>query len=1590
MKTITIQNLLLTLLTFSLSYPLYSQVSNDNRYNVFAQTTRYYFGPDAQDGTNYPTFLLHADMDTDGNNTRLINNDGTPFEHSVIKNADTPEDWSFNKKILGHLNQSSSYMDFTFYAFDNFCGDRTVVNSCCGFACLGKNDYETSRVFWSRRHLRSATPGSWFNSSLGDSSYRVYYRTAWRYYNGEWDRPLAFGTLGEGVTLFHTNYTNAAPSGVDVASYYGYLNDWSTSYNSAFSDSRDVTYSFVLNEPRVVTVSTNFTSTDYDSKIHIVRDNQNNTWDVLYSNDDIGGGNTKSEIKEVILQPGVYNVIVEGKGAASGRFHLMVRTHAVNLIAGNIEHSRPWIEPSCTLTMPISSTEDASVNFGTIAYSWESSDDGANSWSTIPFATNPSLTAEELGSLFLDTDIRRKVQAVGKTGYSDIISFAVASSKTNGEIRGKVTGPGGTPMSGVTIYAEIDPPNQGQCPGQLYETTTDGSGQYFLTDLYYGLNTASDTVPDVNFKVWPIFFTHNFNPGTHDVTLNTSVPIKTGYDFVDEEAVFIGGRVTQTDARSELETTCGVSDARFYLNDLLQSQFSNEFGEYDLPVISFGPNYVGVEYENHVFEPAVSETFQIFNDLEDVDFDDTTVNTVSGSVRACGGFAFGQVEILFQDEDGCFVFRDTTDNIGDFSLDLPARKYTMQVTNTDLDESELLENYDHNDIANYFAEDIIYVDLDTSDVDIQLQYRQTPEVSITGIDQNACGEYVIEQGQPITLSFLITEPNTFDCVVDTGLIKIVDAISGLENELIELPFKDGVAQYEIMPGEPKISGDFKLGFTATVYAAEAEELKTIESFEAIVVGNNPRDGAPFVTVSPEIPMMILRDPPGDASYAYLDQNQTSEFAYGFSALSGGSVNTWKSAKIGTDISIDGIGFGFNAANWGELTGSTTVGTYNSSQIEAVMSITNGIRYETSDDDDPNVMGQGGDIYIGAALNLHYSLTDIVEYNSSTCTVEQSVDVIIGSEAKPETQFRYTDYFIRTAVIPDLEFLMSQTDDQEERDDYQNQIESWNQTLQLNADLKMEATVIDTLSDDISWSGATNADMYTTSSSAINSSFEFKMEVNSEIAAEAGWEVAGSGTSGGVIVNMRMELGAGVSVSNMQERTTGFVLADSNADDGFNTKVKMCPTYNTPVFENVAGFTSCPHEEGTVPIDFPHLEIDNPVQVGIDPGGSAGFTFELTNLSQKQLTRSYFIDVIENSNPYGAIIDPGGAGFPLLISDVNYNQTVTRFFSVARNPSNNSDYSLEGIQFIAYPAECTDDISALTTSYSSISVYFNSPCSGLTINEPQDDWVHNSGSGQDLELHLVDYDQTAFNNIQIQYSNTGLNSWLDGITILPDDLNANASAGTFIDWNLTNVEDGEYDIRAKINCTGGINYTQRISGILDRKAPVVFGIPQPVDDHYDPVMNDEISVSFEEEISCQEVSAIITDLETDQVYATVVSCAGNTAIITPVNVLPTSIFRVSLNDVDDNYQNRREPYEWVFITGDYIYDPDCSPIEVSNNNLNQNAISQSTYQADQITSDGTVSFNTSIGFEAGESIDLTEGFEVELGGIFLAEIKECEN
>jgi hypothetical protein len=862
----------------------------------------------------------------------------------------------------------------------------------------------------------------------------------------------------------------------------------------------------------------------------------------------------------------------------------------------------------------------------------------------------------------------------------------------------------------------------------------------------------------------------------------------------------------------------------------------------------------------------------------------------------------------------------------------------------------------------------------------------------------------MEQGMTYDLTIEISESNTNGCPMDTGTVLIIDALSGKENEPIILPISKGIVDYQVIAGDPNFAGDNKKLLTITARSIEDINFASdATTYSVIIEGAKARE-ATFTTVSPQVPFMILRDPPGDASYAYLEESRTTELAMRISTLLGGGVNLWQKTKLGSDVSFSTPFVSFGSKVWGEVGTSTTVSASNTNTSEVKLQFSNGSRYETSRDDNPDIMGAGGDLYIGAAMSLRYAKADVLTFDETSCSALETVELIMGA-SDLQTKFVYTEFNIKNSIIPSLISLRDIETDLVQKDYYQDQIDVWNQTLARNEELKTIGlpntafpTGLGSATQTISWSGQTSQEYSATSSSSSSLEIEFNLEIDREISAELGYEVAGSGQSGGALVRMRMELGTSLYGASLQSRTSGFVLSDDDPLDRFETSILRCPVYNTPIFRNDAAITSCPNEPGTSPIDGPVLEALNPVVNNVAPGSpetgwpAAGFTFRITNLSQDEKKRSYYVDIIDSSNPHGAKIN---TPLPILFEDMDYDESRDRFISISREGADPAIFSYEGLKFIAYPADC-DDKGQYATSVASISAYFNSSCSGVSMMEPQEGWITNIASDFKRRIHIKDYNESQLSTITVQYTKAGLDSWRTGVgPLAPGELNDNGTNGTFVDWELDNIEDGTYDLRMKVTCNAGTTYTPRVRGIVDRQPAKVLGIPYPIDDIYDPQANDQIKVEMTEAVSCADAIMTLTDLETGEQITAEMSCDmnGNVIQVIPEALLELrapSVYRVSIKGLKDMADNASEDVNWVFIVGDYIYDPDCSPVEISNNNANQNAISQSVYYATEIITNGKVARGTTVSYVVEDNAQLMEGFEVSEEGQFEIAIGDCPN
>jgi hypothetical protein len=911
-------------------------------------------------------------------------------------------------------------------------------------------------------------------------------------------------------------------------------------------------------------------------------------------------------------------------------------------------------------------------------------------------------------------------------------------------------------------------------------------------------------------------------------------------------------------------------------------------------------------------------------DQSGIDFKDQTTRTFSGYVLGGCNIYIGQATLRISSTDNpdqpCLQYEMTTaENTGYYEIELPARTYQVEVVAfTPAAGQSILPD----DVINYFS--VEQVDLTDRSSEKDFIFRRKPEIEILFPEFAAtCPDFpnpVIHQGIEYPVTIRVVENFAGEtCPVDTGYVIIYDEIGDRESEPDTLPLKDGEAAYRMFPGNPNLISPHLKTLQVEAFVGQEEANASVST---LVLGNRPRTET-FVTTTPEIPFIILRDPPGDESYSFLERSLTSTRSISF---------------FGRDASPNGIGFkplkfgvklaqsiiepnkynppSFNIPKieefsvLGIIKGLLEAGMVNWDHEEIRLEFTTKERFETSAS--PDFIGAGGDLYAGYAMNLSYALTDVIDFDPAACAVVRDTTVIMSVDDIPTT-FIYTDHHIRHTLIPQLKQIRDQFKGSPAPDSsyvfYDNQISVWEQVVQKNADLKRRAVENTTYSID----GGARFQTSTTIDSLSSNTLEFSIIMNERIAtaSKLGIDIPLIGEIGithsqGVTFRTKVGVSKFRSARDVQE--TGYVLQDNDPGDFLSIKVKDDNVYGTPVFELLNGRTSCPNEPNTQPREGVQLRADKLIQRNVPADGQAEFKLFLGNISQSDENRTYELYFLPESNPDGAVVRIGGnpAAGPIkvpIISGARSQFTV----SVSRQ---NQAYSYEDLAFVLR-SNCEDERIADTVK---LSVYFAGPCSDIAIQSPAHNWVVNNNAGDHVLVKLGGYDKAALDRIQIQYSPLQFNNWINSVIIVPEEL-LDPSVGTVVEWQTEDIPDGEYKIRALLECGAGYTYSGAIEGVIDRQAPRLFGKPGPDGGVYDG--SAPLRVVFDEAVNCNtftENDIFIQD-DTGVFFTTASGCAGNTILMNPdidIDSYAGATLNVSMSNVEDVYGNRVDSViTWTF-------------------------------------------------------------------------------
>ena len=1023
-------------------------------------------------------------------------------------------------------------------------------------------------------------------------------------------------------------------------------------------------------------------------------------------------------------------------------------------------------------------------------------------------------------------------------------------------------------------------------------TPTNASGAYTFSKVFYDSSRA--------FELSPYKEGHGFDPGLLSTTLDIDGPRSTGLNIADTTSLTISGTIALAG------TGCAVPGVEIMLNNKSTGVFTNGAGVFRLTIEE--PGFYNIEpvladsNRSHTFEPALFSG-NITDNIDDMDFTDNTLSLLKGKLSAACGTPLGTGEIRITSAGNQTACVDTTlftDVNGNYSITLPAQPYLVELLSIDPQPSFAPDEYF----------DPINTDLTFQDTVLNFVYRTPPIIVIEGLPapcpdaQDPFRVPVINQYAQLNLTIHVLETYQGDtCAVDTGFVEIYDGIGGNPDEAVRLPIENGMAYYTLEVGEPNIldGGEHPFQKLLQVVANAEGQVSTLNQW-ALVTGNRPREKT-FVTRTPELPFLILHDPPGDNSYAYWQKDSTYTTTNTLATEVNGSAGFFVNAKYGGGVKVPFVG---TIGGFIHTEGQFLAGRDNKTSDVVVTSWNFSERVSTSADPDftgDTFTGESGDIVMGGSFNMIYSLTDVIDWDEENCQVIQDTSLAWGAGEFATTYF-YTINHIENTLIPNLKTLKSLASPDSAKL-LATYIDVWQQVVEDNRRTIANAKT----TQNISFSGGTSREYSKTTSKDSTHSYEFTAFIDAEVKVGLGFRFDQINESEyGVAAKFRWASTEANEKQFTSSTTVGYVLGDDDTGDFFTVDVGNDPIYGTPIFKLASGTSSCPFEPGTQPRDEPKISLNTYRQDNVDPNGKATFILNLGNASQSGETRDYELSVVQSSNYDGAIIRVGGVVVEKgLTYTIPAGQQISATMTVERGPI---AYSYNNLQ-LQLSSPC-DGSRSETVSFS---VNFRNDCPTVEMYRPINKWLVNQSDKDTLLVVLRNYekDNPELNKISLQYRAAGeawktAKSWEKGD--LPDNY-------VSLKWNVAHLADGEYELRAVSNCgAGGVNYSAIATGVIDRGTLYVFGRPRPAD----RVLNigEDITVAFTADLDCSEIrdsNIRLRDETTGEEVAHGYACNQNSIVITPAVPLSsleghTLTATVSgLTDLNGNPQ--KESVRWSF-------------------------------------------------------------------------------
>ncbi|AWV99400.1 Ig-like domain-containing protein [Arcticibacterium luteifluviistationis] len=1194
------------------------------------------------------------------------------------------------------------------------------------------------------------------------------------------------------------------------------------------------------------------------------------------------------------------------------------------------------------------------VAYPFLSYSWEQSTNTGVSYAPISGATSSQyIIPQGIGETNPEYRFRRLTHNQCQNSlisYSNVSTIKVITA--NGNISGYVRDRNNVNgIDGIKVYAKRTSTVSGGVINKLDSAITSNGGNFIIPDLYYG-NTANSSSDQATYVVTPYKEGHDFDKNIETVVLSRAIPER-ALTFRDTTGFTITGNITQecdycdgatlslnTDVLKDVIILENQSPGSGSLQDLGIKTDSD--GKYSTIKLNSGDYTIKPQFHSHQFAPAQTQvTVGNGNVVSGINFKDTTTHFITVNVaKDCEYYpSVGSAELLFTKIDPIDskikLTVNTTIN-GYAKVRLPAGKYKVQVNSiTNLPTSSPNNDLNAGEMVNFLnalPDSVLIRDITDADAIMNLFFHESPVIEVYGLTAPTCDLAETNPNANYTL-FKQLEPKTFSvkvfegkplkqCPVKDDTLKYASNLQK-NNEKLNYLTSNGLSILTLTGGDISTDGGQNyakpISFT---FSDNWNRPATPKVVNAIVTGIKASEGG-FTTTSPQIPYLILRDPPGDGSFSFLEQNKTVETTEQISYASAIEKDDWITAKLGFAFET-GVGISTSSEIHVSATGEYNYNKRSVNDTVKVHTLTANTTFKTSDN--PAVVGSGGDIFVGAATNYKTAIVKNLKYKQATCNFELK-DVFMVADSGFATEFIFSENHIKNTLIPQLLQGSNTTANDSTKRALLRQLSVWQQTLDRNEQLKKNATFSRNRSFDGAVGEYTNY-VYTENSSTI--SVEFEIGIDSSVAVEMGAEIAGSGLSGGVTIRLKKEIGGTNATNNIQDRQVGYTLKDDDPGDNFSVDIKTDPVYKTPVFDLVGGTSSCPHEPGSQFRDVFDFYAINPILENQTAGQPIVFDFRLYNSSfiDSDVTRNYYVRFVDGSAPGAKITNEGN---PFLVPKVytlftentkpTANAATASFYvGVEKAYGSTPENRWGDIRLQAYDACSSGDPNYIDVvkEVSLVAGYANS-CSPIRLSMPENNFKVN-GLSDVITIEFKDYLYNALGDadkVRFEYATAGSNTWTStpAFEFLKADLQ-NSSFGTQKSINISALPDGDYKFRAVLTCGLQTILSVPVNGTIDRDPPLLFGNQEPADGIYE--LGDVISIKFNENLQCSALSETnfsLKKVSNNQEVPATLACFGNQLIITPNSSIlspSTERYAASVNNIRDAFgNNNTNSFEWNF-------------------------------------------------------------------------------